>query len=118
MIETFDIEGIDIEEIKTDTKTARIQLRCTPQEAEAIKEKARSAGLTVSDFLRAAAFNTKIRAPVPDDIRRNISRWSQNLNQLAYHANRCGQVEAREVARLRADAQAILQAISATIEKH
>ena len=114
MIFDFDLEERGI---KTDVKSTRIQLRCTPEESQMIKDKARSAGMTVSDFLRAAAFNTKIQAPIPEDVRRAISRWSANLNQLARAANITGQVEAREIARLRADAQAILQAISVLLER-
>jgi hypothetical protein len=52
--------------------TTGLRLRCSPAEGEAIRQKARDAGETVSSFLRAAALGRKTRSTTD----------SQTINEL------------------------------------
>lgn len=52
--------------------TRGLHLRCSPEEAEAIRQKAIDAGATVSAFLRAAALSRRTRSTVD----------SQTINEL------------------------------------
>ncbi|MEN4980878.1 plasmid mobilization protein MobA [Erwinia billingiae] len=48
-------------------KECRIEIRCSQEEADAIRNKAKAAGLTVSDILRSSALNRVIM--IRSDIR-------------------------------------------------
>ena len=43
--------------------TARIELRCTEEDAALIREKAQAAGISTSDLLRRCALNRKLKTP-------------------------------------------------------
>jgi protein required for attachment to host cells len=43
--------------------TARIELRCSEEDAALIREKAQAAGISTSDLLRRSALNRKIKTP-------------------------------------------------------
>ncbi len=49
-------------------RTLALAVRVTPEEADAIREKARDAGATVSEFLRACALGRKTRNTVDSQV--------------------------------------------------
>lgn len=59
-------------------KTVALAVRLDPQEADAIREKARDSGVTVSEFLRAAALGRKTRHSTNMDS-------AQIINELRRH---------------------------------
>ncbi|MBR9910589.1 MAG: MobC family plasmid mobilization relaxosome protein [Gammaproteobacteria bacterium] len=74
-------------------KTSRINLRISDVDKNALKVKARAAGLTLSEFLVCAGLVRHISCPparVDVEMLTHISRIGNNLNQLAHTAN-CGE---------------------------
>jgi len=80
-----------------------LQTRCAEKDAEAIRRKADSAGLSVSTLLRCAALDlppppaarrppadlqavAKVLAALPA-IKAELGKHGSNLNQIAYHLN-------------------------------
>ncbi len=55
-------------------KTVALAVRLEPGEAEAIREKAKDAGVTVSEFLRAAALGRKTRSVVEEGMINELRR--------------------------------------------
>jgi hypothetical protein len=77
-------------------RTKSIRSACTPEEYDAILEKAEAAGISAGGFLRACGLEmvtprTKRRAPVDSKILERaiaeMRRIGNNLNQLAKAAN-------------------------------
>ncbi len=55
-------------------KTVALAVRLEPGEAEAIREKAKDAGVTVSEFLRAAALGRKTRSTIDAQVINELRR--------------------------------------------
>lgn len=55
-------------------KTVALAVRLDPQEADAIREKALDAGVTVSEFLRAAALGRKTRSTLDAQVINELRR--------------------------------------------
>ena len=55
-------------------RTTALAVRLTPEEANAIKEKARDAGVPVSEFLRAAALGRKTRNTIDSQVINELRR--------------------------------------------
>jgi len=55
-------------------KTVALAVRLDPQEADAIREKARDGGVTVSEFLRAAALGRKTRSTLDAQVINELRR--------------------------------------------
>jgi len=75
----------------TDRKTRTIHIRVSDPEYYAIKHRADLAGLTVSAYSHSAILESKIVEPVKKedmDLLRKLSGIGNNLNQLAYQANK------------------------------
>ncbi len=79
--------------------TKTISARVSDEEWSSLDRKAAEAGLTLSDYLRAAALSCpplrRQRRPRPDtvllsDILAHLGRIGSNVNQLAHHANAGG----------------------------
>ena len=73
------------------TRSAVIHVRTTAAEAEAWREKARTAGLTTSELLRQAMRETEVLSEADAEARREltlaVARVGANVNQLARWAN-------------------------------
>ncbi len=99
------------------TRDKRIEVRVNDEELAKLEEKAKTAGLPVSTYLRQAGLNRHIKPPIPEDVRKSISRWSANLNQVARHANATGKVEAELVEALRSEAREVLKTLMLLVRK-
>ena len=65
-------------------------VRLSPPDHQEITRRARTVGLSVSDFLRRAGLDATINAPVPElNVKawRELARSAANINQLAHHLN-------------------------------
>lgn len=74
-------------------KTAKINLRVTPEEYELIKKKAKKAGLSTSELIRRLLDDeTIVEAPSVDfyEMIREIKRVGSNLNQVLHKLNAAG----------------------------
>lgn len=49
-------------------RTVNLKLRCLPEEADTIKEKAIDSGVSISEFLRCAALKRKTRSTIDSQI--------------------------------------------------
>ena len=69
-------------------KTAIITARMTPADKKAITQRAKAAGMTVTDYLTACALGKKIvRVDGLDDLLSELKAQGRNLNQLTTLAN-------------------------------
>ena len=69
-------------------KTAIITARMTPADKKAITQRAKSAGMTVTDYLTTCALGKKIvRVDGLDDLLSELKAQGRNLNQLTTLAN-------------------------------
>lgn len=74
-------------------KTAKINLRVTPEEYISIKKKAKKAGLSTSELIRRLLDGeTIVEAPSVDfyEMIREIKRVGSNLNQVQHKLNAVG----------------------------
>lgn len=81
-------------------RKSRDELRChhvkagfTDLEFDTVEYKAKQAGERVSDYIRAASLNAKVKARINEEqleLMRDIARMGNNLNQLARRANAGG----------------------------
>lgn len=55
-------------------KTVNLKLRCLPEEADQIKEKAIDSGVSISEFLRCAALKRKTRSTIDSQIINELRR--------------------------------------------
>jgi len=55
-------------------RTVNLKLRCLPEEADQIKEKAIDSGVSVSEFLRCAALRRKTRSTIDSQIINELRR--------------------------------------------
>lgn len=62
---------------------AAIKVYVTPAEREAIKQRADAAGLSLSDFLRTAALNLKIRSVLDMDAVTELAKLNGELGRCA-----------------------------------
>lgn len=87
-------------------KTVALAVRLEPGEADAIREKAKDAGVTVSEFLRAAALGRKTRSTIDAQVINELRRLG-GLQKMIH--NDTGGTYSKETA-------AILKAIKNTIQ--
>lgn len=88
-------------------KTVALAVRLEPSEAEAIREKAKDAGVTVSEFLRAAALGRKTRSTIDAQVINELRRLG-GLQKMIH--NDTGGTYSKETAD-------ILKAIKHTIQR-
>ena len=55
-------------------RTVNLKLRCLPEEADQIKEKAIDSGVSISEFLRCAALKRKTRSTIDSQIINELRR--------------------------------------------
>lgn len=55
-------------------RTVNLKLRCLPEEADKIKEKAIDSGVSISEFLRCAALKRKTRSTIDSQIINELRR--------------------------------------------
>jgi predicted DNA binding CopG/RHH family protein len=75
----------------SERKTRTIHIRVSEPEYYAVKHRAELAGLTVSAYSHSAILESKIIEPVKKEdmeLLRKLSGMGNNLNQLAYQANK------------------------------
>ena len=82
-------------------KTVALAVRLEPGEAEAIREKAKDAGVTVSEFLRAAALGRKTRSVVEEGMINELRRLG-GLQKMIH--NDTGGTYSKETAAIHAEA--------------
>lgn len=65
----------------------RIEFRLTPEDDQAIRDRAAQAGLSVSEFMRRAALGVSIQVQLSPADLDNLRKIGGNLNQVARYAN-------------------------------
>ena len=69
-------------------KTEIVTARMTPADKKAIRQRAKAAGMTVTDYLTTCALGKEIvRVDGPDDLLSELKAQGRNLNQLTTLAN-------------------------------
>lgn len=95
------------------TKWQGLRVRCSHADRAAIETKAAAAGMKLSGFVRNMARNGKVVPVVPSDVRKAISGFSRNLNQLSHWCNTQKDSPAAEALEsLKAEAFRIISAIN------
>jgi uncharacterized protein (DUF1778 family) len=85
------------------TRHRRIEIVCECEEYDLLKNSARKHGRKLSPFVLECAFSYLREGFIlPDEeavsgLKRELRRWGNNLNQIAYHANRTQQVSAGDI---------------------
>lgn len=87
------------------TRHKRIEIVCACEEYDLLKNSARKHGRKLSPFVLECAFSYLNEGFIlPDEeavseLKRELRRWGNNLNQIAYHANRTQQVSVGDITR-------------------
>ena len=90
-------------------RTARIELRLTPDEKGRVERAAEAAGRSASDYLRRRALGQPVVARADAEAKRALSRVGGNLNQVVRRANAGG------VAGLEGEVRAVLAEVRAAV---
>lgn len=88
-------------------------VRFSYEEFEALKEKARTEGITVSDLIRRAVLRVKPRR-TPEECKRllgHLGRIGNNLNQIARRANQQREVDLMVLEELRRIRKTLMEAV-------
>lgn len=89
-----------------------LKVRVSETELSTLRANAEAGGLATSSYLRSTGLRRHIKAPIDIETRKNLSRWSQNLNSLAHRA--ClGIGDPAAVATLTAEARELVKQIGA-----
>ncbi|HVU93718.1 MAG TPA: hypothetical protein VHE34_00775 [Puia sp.] len=97
-------------------------VKCTLIERKAIEARARSVGLSVSEFLRKMGLTGKIdrnERVLPKEVlqyRGTLNHAAANINQIAHKRNRGDELNALERAELFNDVKTVVQASKAIID--
>lgn len=95
---------------------ARIELRISPEDKEALKKQATAAGYkSVSKYIRDCALGKKITARVDIDAVYNLRKIGNNLNQIAKQINT--EKKDETVLSLKYDIDALLWSVKDVIRK-
>ena len=70
-----------------DNKILTMRFRASAAEKKHIEEKAKVAGLTVSEYLRRVAIGQTVQERLPAELRQIIAGVANNLNQLTRYAH-------------------------------
>ncbi len=70
-----------------DNKTLTIRFRASAEEQKQIEAKARTAGLTVSEYVRRVATGQAVSERLPAELRQVVVGVANNLNQLTRYAH-------------------------------
>lgn len=100
--------------VPTPRRTARLRVWCTPDELEAVRQRARVCRRTVARYVREVVLGSvprESRAAVNADAIRELARVGTNLNQLARAANSEGNFP------LEARILAVLEHVMATVDR-
>jgi hypothetical protein len=95
---------------KSIKRTIVLSLKCTAEEEELIREKASSASLTVSEYLREAGISTRVirQKQMPEGVLKQQALWANiasNLNQIAKKRNGLDELTGYERAVLKAEVE-------------
>ena len=84
----FEPRKVEYMEKASSARTSSVVVRVHPEERDLLKVNAGMLGMSVSDFIRQACLNFRLRQ-TPEEKRRNreLARIGSNLNQLARWAN-------------------------------
>jgi hypothetical protein len=84
---------------QTERRTATVTFQVTPTERAELDERAAAGGVTVSEYVRAAAFGFRItrKEPVDEATLRELWAAGNNLNQLARRANTTEEIDQQEL---------------------
>lgn len=86
----------------SDRRTERLDVRLTPDEKREMKERARTAGMSASSYVRASAIEGGYAPPQVDaeglnELLHQVKKLGTNLNQIAHRLNRGDDVPRGEV---------------------
>jgi len=70
-----------------DSKTLTMRFRISTEEQKQIEAKAKTAGLTVSEYVRRVATGQVVAERLPAELRQVITGVANNLNQLTRYAH-------------------------------
>lgn len=70
-----------------DNKVITMRFRVSATEQEQIENKAKTAGLTVSEYVRRVATGQAVAERLPGELRQVITGVANNLNQLTRYAH-------------------------------
>lgn len=99
------------------TRHKRIEIVCVHEEYDVLKVAAIKHGKKLSPFIRECAFAyLKEGFILPDEeavsaLKRELRRWGNNLNQIAYHANKTQSINASQITQAIKLVQALEQKI-------
>ena len=71
----------------SENKTITLRFRATTEEQKQIEAKAKTAGLTVSEYVRRVATGQAVAERLPAELRQVITGVANNLNQLTRYAH-------------------------------
>jgi len=89
-----------------------LRVRCSAEDIAEIRRNAAAAGMTLSVYVRDYSLIPRTSPVLPAEIRRAISGFGRNLNQLAYRANAAqDSAAAGEIRELRKEVSRLLEAL-------
>lgn len=97
-------------------RTVLLKATASESEAAAIRETAKAAGLSTAAYLRTTGLRQKVKAApakISPRTTLDLSRWSQNLNQIAHGVNCGNPLDTQAVQSLTTEARRLVQAIAA-----
>ncbi len=71
----------------SENKTLTMRFRVSAEEQKQIEAKAKTAGLTVSEYVRRVAIGQVVQERLPVELRQVITGVANNLNQLTRYAH-------------------------------
>jgi hypothetical protein len=104
-------------EVNKVKRSKLLKATASPEEAMAIQSKAHTAGLSIAAYLRSCGLGHTITPPIPQTVKQDLAKWSQNLNQLSYQANVGNCIDPAAVNALRDEAKQLLRAIQQTVKE-
>jgi uncharacterized protein (DUF1778 family) len=84
---------------QSERRSESVGFQVTPSERAELDERAAAAGVTLSEYVRAAALGYRLTAkdPLREKALFELSAIGNNLNQLARHANMTEQIDPQEL---------------------
>ena len=78
-------------------RVVNLKVRCLPEEADTIRDKALDSGVSVSEFLRCAALGRKTRSTIDSQIINELRRLGGLQKHLFYEGGKSNRAEYSDV---------------------